>query len=494
MVNNCKHIKCGACGGIKLKKAFVGKTLNEVCSGKCLAAQKDACECKCGRKFHAGQNLRLLNEILKPKKKKAAVKKIDVKKVTAKKTVKKRKPKTPFFEPQTIKDEVALFIQGKRFLTKSFDRFSDKNYRRDQKTLALNWLSKKGQSLDVAALDFINLTDYRISESEVIDLIVEIILQYPSGIKAYIKDALYFKDLKEEEEAELIKQNFYSNTDYNDFDLQERVRLENEEYNKNYIEPVLIFGTNKMKLKKGSAAAKAFMAKIRAKKGNTKKVSGTKNLVTIKKIPKDANISTYKRDRLLYNKLLRDYNKYGELYQDASLSNKKIYKIKLDKIETALSNYERKNKVSGWKKGNTKFIEKEEKPFKTLKTVKVKRRITTAPKGTFKKFTTINGTNKNMKKYDYEQLENIKLTRVNNDVNGNPRYVLHFLEILNKEEEAFLPFSKKYDYALKKAKIIGGRKFHNKQYGGGIVFQSYNTDNLKENIIDVMETTPKIKY
>ena len=99
-----------------------------------------------------------------------------------------------------------------------------------------------------------------------------------------------------------------------------------------------------------------------------------------------------------------------------------------------------------------------------------------------------------VKKYDYNQLENITLTRVNNDVNGNPRYVLHFLEVLNKEEQAFLPFSKKYEYALKKAKVIGGRKFHNKQYGGGIVFQSYNTDNLKENIIDVLETTPKIKY
>jgi hypothetical protein len=99
-----------------------------------------------------------------------------------------------------------------------------------------------------------------------------------------------------------------------------------------------------------------------------------------------------------------------------------------------------------------------------------------------------------VKKYDYNQLENITLTRVNNDVNGNPRYVLHFLEVLNKEEQAFLPFSKKYEYALKKAKKIGGRKFHNKQYGGGIVFQSYNTDNLKENIIDLLETTPNIKY
>jgi hypothetical protein len=99
-----------------------------------------------------------------------------------------------------------------------------------------------------------------------------------------------------------------------------------------------------------------------------------------------------------------------------------------------------------------------------------------------------------IKKYNYEQLDNIRLTRVNNDVNGNPRYVVHFYEFLNDEENSFLPFSKKYEYALKKAKKIGGRKFHNKQYGGGIVFQSYNTDNLKEQIIDLMETTPKIKY
>lgn len=99
-----------------------------------------------------------------------------------------------------------------------------------------------------------------------------------------------------------------------------------------------------------------------------------------------------------------------------------------------------------------------------------------------------------IKKYNYEQLDNIRLTRINNDVNGNPRYVVHFYEFLNDEENNFLPFSKKYEYALKKAKKIGGRKFHNKQYGGGIVFQSYNTDNLKEQIIDLMETTPKIKY
>lgn len=76
--------------------------------------------------------------------------------------------------------------------------------------------------------------------------------------------------------------------------------------------------------------------------------------------------------------------------------------------------------------------------------------------------------------------------RVNNDVNGNPRYVCHYVHLLNENDEQ-LPSGKgvqtfkvidsitnRYEIALKKAKKIGGKKFHNKQYGGGIVFQSYN--------------------
>jgi hypothetical protein len=55
--------------------------------------------------------------------------------------------------------------------------------------------------------------------------------------------------------------------------------------------------------------------------------------------------------------------------------------------------------------------------------------------------------------------------RINNDVNGNPRYVFHFLQLADS-----------YEQALKLAKKIGGRKFHNKQYGGGIAVQSYNLE------------------
>lgn len=65
-------------------------------------------------------------------------------------------------------------------------------------------------------------------------------------------------------------------------------------------------------------------------------------------------------------------------------------------------------------------------------------------------------------------------TRVNNDINGNPRYVFHFLQLADN-----------YTEALTLAKKIGGRKFHNKQYGGGIVVQSYNLQKEIELINDL---------
>ena len=80
----------------------------------------------------------------------------------------------------------------------------------------------------------------------------------------------------------------------------------------------------------------------------------------------------------------------------------------------------------------------------------------------------------------------IEFTRINNDTNGNPRYVCHFLSFIKPGEtfENVPPWdiSGKYDIALSRSRQFGGRKFHNKQYGGGIVFQSYNIDDLSERI------------
>ena len=84
---------------------------------------------------------------------------------------------------------------------------------------------------------------------------------------------------------------------------------------------------------------------------------------------------------------------------------------------------------------------------------------------------------------------NIEFTRINNDVNGNPRYVCHFTEIVNeadreraKETSDYL--GNLYRIAIKKANAIGGRKFHCKQYGGGLVFQSYNIGETEKYILE----------
>lgn len=83
----------------------------------------------------------------------------------------------------------------------------------------------------------------------------------------------------------------------------------------------------------------------------------------------------------------------------------------------------------------------------------------------------------------------IEFTRINNDGNGNPRYVCHFLRFINDDdsnryhaEYGIKAILNLYDLALSRSRQFGGKKFHNKQYGGGIVFQSYNIDDLSERI------------
>jgi hypothetical protein len=69
-------------------------------------------------------------------------------------------------------------------------------------------------------------------------------------------------------------------------------------------------------------------------------------------------------------------------------------------------------------------------------------------------------------------------TKISHDINGNPRYVIHFLNFITPEEYkndnewGFL--TSLYKLACKRANKWGGRKFSNRQYGGGIVFTSYN--------------------
>lgn len=85
----------------------------------------------------------------------------------------------------------------------------------------------------------------------------------------------------------------------------------------------------------------------------------------------------------------------------------------------------------------------------------------------------------------------MEMTRINNDVNGNPRYVVHFTACM-PESYRGLPLEKKYAATCKLMNKIGGRKYHNKSYGGGIVFQSYNTRDLETEINALRDYTDSL--
>ena len=73
-------------------------------------------------------------------------------------------------------------------------------------------------------------------------------------------------------------------------------------------------------------------------------------------------------------------------------------------------------------------------------------------------------------------------TRIKNDVNGNPRYVCHFLHLDVHGMYSGIDLSQRYNVAVALARTLGGKRFHNKLYGGGIVFQCYNLRQLCNSI------------
>jgi hypothetical protein len=88
----------------------------------------------------------------------------------------------------------------------------------------------------------------------------------------------------------------------------------------------------------------------------------------------------------------------------------------------------------------------------------------------------------------------MNFTKIKHDVNGNPRYVIDFYHLLTDEESKRPLYDyqgrritpTKYEIACKRANKIGGRKYHNKSYGGGIVFQSYSLPELENSIREIV--------
>lgn len=74
------------------------------------------------------------------------------------------------------------------------------------------------------------------------------------------------------------------------------------------------------------------------------------------------------------------------------------------------------------------------------------------------------------------------MKRINNDINGNPRYVVSFLDLLTVSDIQGLDIDQKFNLALQKARKVGGKIYRGKDFGGGIVIQSF----------DILQTINKV--
>ena len=91
------------------------------------------------------------------------------------------------------------------------------------------------------------------------------------------------------------------------------------------------------------------------------------------------------------------------------------------------------------------------------------------------------------KNYLYKEIttvQNERLTvfRIPNDVNGNPRYVVHFLDLNIKLSD--------YDSINQ---LYGFNKYRAKWFGGGVVFQSYNIEDTLNWALDKVKEIEAVK-
>ena len=91
------------------------------------------------------------------------------------------------------------------------------------------------------------------------------------------------------------------------------------------------------------------------------------------------------------------------------------------------------------------------------------------------------------KNYVYKEIttvknERIKVFRIKNDVNGNPRYVVHFSDLGIKLSD--------YDNINK---LYGFKKYRAGWFGGGVVFQSYNIADTLEYALDKVKEIEAVK-
>ena len=91
------------------------------------------------------------------------------------------------------------------------------------------------------------------------------------------------------------------------------------------------------------------------------------------------------------------------------------------------------------------------------------------------------------KNYVYKEIttvknKRVKVFRIKNDVNGNPRYVVHFSDLGIKLSD--------YDNINK---LYGFKKYRAQWYGGGVVFQSYNIQDTLNFALDKVKEIESVK-
>lgn len=99
-------------------------------------------------------------------------------------------------------------------------------------------------------------------------------------------------------------------------------------------------------------------------------------------------------------------------------------------------------------------------------------------------------------------IDDIQFYIITHDINGNSRAVIHYSNLLRVDEITpsratthdltrdemdhyvcgMSETSYAYQLAVKRANKIGGRKYHTRLFGGGIVFQVNNLDDLAQAI------------
>jgi hypothetical protein len=87
--------------------------------------------------------------------------------------------------------------------------------------------------------------------------------------------------------------------------------------------------------------------------------------------------------------------------------------------------------------------------------------------------------------------QDIEFTRAKSDIYGNPRYIVHFFSLLTTDERnsyGLNNYGQLYTLACKRANKIGGRKYTGRNYGGGIVLQSYNIEQTARRIQELMSS------